>query len=235
MFWGRPMSSKLPRRVIELRTMWSGSNASNIIIIIILVSFYFNRPVKNSCRITLKLHPTENVVVEWKRKRNQEILRIGVFLKFDLQTSECPECRCRSAEDFFGPHSLLCRHGVGRLPRYVTLSKIIKRGLDAAGYPSQLESTRLDRGNGITPDSMTIFLFRSGRYSIWNATYCDTFSSGHLLCSATSPGLAARYAEKIKPLRDWSLSGRFIGRACGIGNPRASWTQDHILCSPLLG
>ena len=58
----------------------------------------------------------------------------------------------------------------GRFPRHSALNDIIKRALDAAGFPFQLEPVGLDRGEGKRPDGITLFPFQSGKSLIWDAT-----------------------------------------------------------------
>ena len=125
-------------------------------------------------------------------------LRIGVALRLGLRICESHPCRCGANIDEFGLHPLSCRLSAGRFPRHAALNDIIKRGLEAAGFPSQLEPVGLDRGDGKRPDGITLFPFKNGKALLWDATCTDTFSGGNILSSAASPGSAALAAEEAK-------------------------------------
>ena len=86
----------------------------------------------------------------------------------------------------------------GRFPRRSALNDIIKRGLEAASFPFQLEPVGLDRGDGKRPDGITLFPFQSGKCLIWNSTCTCTFSPGNIVSSAINPGSAATLAENSK-------------------------------------
>ena len=43
------------------------------------------------------------------------------------------------------------------------LNNVVKRALDYAGFPAQLEPTGLDRGDGKRPCGLTVFPFESGK------------------------------------------------------------------------
>ena len=86
---------------------------------------------------------------------------------------------------------------------------MVKRGLAAAGFPSQLEPVGLCMEDGKRPDGITLFPFQSGKSLIWDATCTDTFSIGNLVTSAVNPGSAAASAEELKIKIYSSLSDRF--------------------------
>ena len=141
---------------------------------------------------------------------DNESLRIGVAVRLGLRVCSPHKCRCGVLVDEFGLHPLSCRLSAGRFPRHSALNDIIKRGLDAAGFPSQLEPVGLDRGDGKRPDGITLFPFQSGKSLIWDATCTCTFSPGNIVSSAINPGSAATLAENSKVSKYDSLSDRFI-------------------------
>ena len=141
---------------------------------------------------------------------DNESLRIGVSLRLGLRVCVAHKCRCGSMVDEFGLHPLSCRSSAGRFPRHSALNDVIRRGLEAAGFPSQLEPVGLDRGDGKRPDGITMFPFKSGKALIWDATCTDSFSPGNVISSAVDPGSAARAAEERKMVKYASLTDRFL-------------------------
>ena len=61
--------------------------------------------------------------------------------------------------------------------RHSALNDVVRRGLSAAGIPSMLEPSGLDRGDGKRPDGITVYPYSCGRCLIWNAMCFDTFAS----------------------------------------------------------
>ena len=141
---------------------------------------------------------------------DDDSLRIGVAIRLGLRICESHTCRCGSNIDEFGLHPLSCRFSAGRFPRHAALNDVVKRGLEAAGFPSQLEPVGLDRGDGKRPDGITLFPFKNGKALLWDATCTDTFSRGNLLRSATAPGSAALAAEEAKSAKYASFEPRFL-------------------------
>ena len=130
-------------------------------------------------------------------------------IRIGLEICVPHKCRCGALIDRFGLHPLSCRSSAGRFPRHSALNDAIKRGLESAGFPSQLEPVGLDRGDGKRPDGITLFPFHHGKALLWDATCTDTFSPGNLVSSAVSPGSAARSAEESKVAKYASLTDRF--------------------------
>ena len=83
--------------------------------------------------------------------------------------------------DTFGIHPLSCRFSAGRIPRHSAQSDVVRRGLSAAGIPSMLEPSGLDRGDGKRPDGITVYPYSRGRCLIWDATCVNTFASLNLI------------------------------------------------------
>ena len=141
---------------------------------------------------------------------DDESVRIGISIRLGLRVCESHKCRCGSIVDEFGLHPLSCRLSSGRFPRHAALNDVVRRGLESAGFASQLEPVGLDRGDGKRPDGITLFPFRNGKALVWDATCTDTFSIGNLLDSASKPGSAALAAEEAKIAKYSSLEPRFI-------------------------
>ena len=119
------------------------------------------------------------------------------------------DCRCGATVDEFGLHPLSCRLSAGRFPRHAALNDAVRRALDSAGFPSTLEPSGLDRGDGKRPDGITLFPFTKGKCLIWDATCTDTFSTTNLVPSSIAPGSAATNAEDKKIAKYAPLCDRF--------------------------
>ena len=104
------------------------------------------------------------------------------------------KCRCGAQIDALGRHPLSCKLSAGRIPRHRALNDSIKRALDKAGFPSQLEPVGLDREDGKRPDGLTIFPYKAGKCLIWDATCYDFFSPSYLLQTVANPGWASQQA-----------------------------------------
>ena len=141
---------------------------------------------------------------------DNESLRIGVAFRLGLRICTPHKCRCGSVVDEFGLHPLSCHLSAGRFPRHSALNDIIKRSLETAGFPSQLEPVGLDRGDGKRPDGITLFPFKSGKSLIWDATCSCTFCPSNIVSSTISPGSAAASAETSKITKYSSLTDRYI-------------------------
>ena len=105
--------------------------------------------------------------------------------------------------DTFGTHPLSCRFSAGRIPRHSALNDVVRRGLSAAGIPSMLEPSGLDRGDGKRPDGITVYPYSRGRCLIWDATCVNTFASSNIIRAALAAGFVADAAEvrKIEKVR----------------------------------
>ena len=112
--------------------------------------------------------------------------------------------------DAFGTHPLSCRFGAGRIPRHSALNDVVRRGLSAAGIPSMLEPSGLDRGDGKRPDGITVYPYSRGRCLIWDATCVNTFSSSNIIRAALAAGSVADAAEVRKIAKYAVLGRRFI-------------------------
>ena len=125
----------------------------------------------------------------------------GVALRVGLTVCICHRCKCGTTVDTFGTHPFSFRFSAGRTPRYSALSDVVRRGLSAAGIPSMLEPSGLDRGDGKRP---------RGRCLIWDATCVNTLASSNLIRAALVAGSVADAAKVRKIAKYAELSRRFI-------------------------
>ena len=112
--------------------------------------------------------------------------------------------------DTFGTHSLSCRFSAGRIPRHSALNDVVRRGLSAAGIPSILEPSGLDRGDGKRQDGITVYPYSRGRCLISDATCVNTFSSSNIILAALAAGSVADAIEVRKIAKYAELGRRFI-------------------------
>ena len=105
---------------------------------------------------------------------------------------------------------LSCRFSAGRILRHSALNDVVRRGLSAAGIPSMLEPSGLDRGDGKRPDGITVYPYSRGRCLIWDATCVNTFASSNLIRVALAAESVADVAEVRKMAKYAELGRRFI-------------------------
>ena len=141
---------------------------------------------------------------------DNDTLRIGVALRVGLTVCIPHRCKCGTTVDTFGTHPLSCRISAGRIPRHSALNDVVRRGLSAAGIPSMLEPSGLDRGDGKRPDGITVYPYSRGRCLIWDATCVNTFASSNLIRAALAAGSVADAAEVRKIAKYAELGRRFI-------------------------
>ena len=128
---------------------------------------------------------------------DNDTLRIGVALRVGLTVCIPHRCKCGTTVDTFGTHPLSCRFSAGRIPRHSALNDVVRRGLSAAGIPSMLEPSGLDRGDGKRPDGITVYPYSRGRCLIWDATCVNTFASSNLIRAALTAWSDAAEVRKI--------------------------------------
>ena len=126
-----------------------------------------------------------------------DTLRIGVALRVGLTVCIPHRCKCGTMVDTFGTHPLSCRFSAGRIPRHSALNDVVRRGLFAAGIPSMLEPSGLDRGDEKRPDGITVYPYSRGRCLIWDATCVNTFASSNIIRAALAAGSDAAEVRKI--------------------------------------
>ena len=98
--------------------------------------------------------------------------------------------------DTFGIHTLSCRFSAGRIPLHSALNDVVRRGLSAAGIPSKLEPSGLDRGDGKRPDGITVYPYSRGRCLIWDAMCFDTYASTIQFFKDLGRRLAVRFQDQ---------------------------------------
>ena len=121
---------------------------------------------------------------------------------------------CRQTKHKVSKHvqtaKLSCRFSAGRIPRHSALSNVVRRGPSAAGIPSMLEQSGLDRGDGKRPDRITVYRYSRGRCLVWDATCVDTFASSNLIRATLAAGSVADAADVSKIAKYAELGRRFI-------------------------
>ena len=171
-------------------------------------------PVLNQHRLTCFKAASRPESVVWlncvPNNIDNDTLRIGVALRVELTVCIPHRCKCGTTVDTFGTHPLSCRFSAGRIPRHSALSDVVRRGLSAAGIPSMLEPSGLDRGDGKRPDGITVYPYSRGRCLIWDATCVNTFASSNLIRAALAAGSVADAAEVRKIAKCAELGRRFI-------------------------
>ena len=100
-------------------------------------------------------------------------------------------------------------HGL-LIPRHSALSDVVRRDLSAAGIPSMLESSGLDRVDGKHPNGITVYSCSRGRCLIWDATCVNTFLSSNLLRAALAAGFVADASGVRKIAKYAELGRRFV-------------------------
>ena len=132
-------------------------------------------------------------------RMDNDTIRIAVGLRLGAKLREPHSCsQCGSPVDDKGTHALSCRSSKGRSSRHTAINNIIKRSLDAAGLPSQLEPPGLSRSDGKRPDGMSIIPWRQGKPLVWDATCPDTLAPSYITLSTREAGAVAEQAEKKK-------------------------------------
>ena len=94
-------------------------------------------------------------------------------------------------------HPLSCCFSSGRIFHHSALSDVVRRRHSAAGIPSMLEPSGLDRSDGKRPDGITVYPYSRGRCLIWDATCVSTFAYSNLIQAALAAEVRkiAKYAE----------------------------------------
>ena len=82
----------------------------------------------------------------------------------------------------------------------------MQHALSAAGVPSRLEPSHLDRSDGKRPDRVTMVHWSSGKPLVWDATCPDTLAPSHVSVAVHSPGSVAKAAEVKKCAKYESLN-----------------------------
>ena len=141
---------------------------------------------------------------------DNDTLRIGVALRVGLSVCIPHRSKCGTTVGAFGMHPLSCRFSAGRIPRHSALNDVVRRGLSAAGIPSMLEPSGLDRGDGKRPDGITVYPYSSGRCFICDATCVNTFASSKLIRASLAARSVADAAEVWKIAKYAELGRRFI-------------------------
>ena len=176
-------------------------------------------PVLNQHRLACFKAASRSVSVVWfncvQNNRigtfiDNDSLRISVALRVGLTVCIPHRCKCGTTVDTFGIHPLSCRFRAGRIPRHSAINDVVRRGLSAAGIPSMLEQSDLDRGDGKRPDGITVYPYSRGRCLIWDTTCVNTFASSSLMRAALAAGSVGDASEVWKIAKYAELGRHFI-------------------------
>ena len=85
--------------------------------------------------------------------------------------------------DTLGTHELSCHLSAGHQFHNAMLNDILRRALSSVNIPSWLESTSLDRADGMHPDGITMVPWLHGRRLVCDATCVDIFATFHVSSS----------------------------------------------------
>ena len=91
-----------------------------------------------------------------------------------------------------------CRKSGRRHHRHAAVNQIIKRALDAAKIPAQIEQNGLSRSDGKRPDCATVMPWSHGQLLVWYATCPDTLALSYRLHACSGPVEVATAIEHRK-------------------------------------
>ena len=132
-------------------------------------------------------------------RMDDEVVRIAVGLCLGVALCVAHCCQhCGSDVDEMGTHGLSCRFSSGRFSRHAAINDTIKRSLNAAKIPCQLEPNRLFRSDGKRPDRATMVPWSGGKVLVWDATCPDTLAPSYSSLATREAGLVAEEAERRK-------------------------------------
>jgi hypothetical protein len=152
-------------------------------------------------------------------------LRIAIALRLGATVTVPHKCICSSMVDSRGYHGLSCRYSAGRLSRHAGLNHIIKRALNSAGIPSQLEPAGISRSDGKRPDGVTLIPWSFGKCLCWDATVVCTMAPSHIAGSIAQAGSAASSAESKKASKYRALTPNFLFKPLGF-ETLGSWGPE---------
>ena len=98
------------------------------------------------------------IPISLELRLDDEVVRIAVGLRFDINICEPHVCIYGSVVDLRGPHAWSCKHTSGRLTRHNHLNDIGLRTLTRAKIPTTKEPAGLLRSDGKRPDGLTLIL-----------------------------------------------------------------------------
>ena len=104
-----------------------------------------------------------------------------------------------------GTLRLSCKRGAAKAMRHHLLNDIVRRTLVRANIPSVLESTGLSRGDGKTPDGMTLIPWQGGKNITWDVIVTNNIAYSYLHVSAAFAGGAADEAASKKEIKYTAL------------------------------
>ena len=169
-------------------------------------------------------------------RMDDDVVRIAMGLRLGLPLCSlhtCSGCGGDVQED--GIHGLSCRYSTGCHSRHVALNDIVKRSLDAAKIPSNLEPSGLYRGNGKRLDGASVVPWQRDKILIWDATCSDTFASSYRDIAVQEPEAVAAASEHRKWAKYSHLEAthHFVPLAveslCVLGHEARAFIRDLVL------
>ena len=135
-------------------------------------------------------------------RMDDEVVRIAVGLRLGVALCVAHCCQhCGSDVDEMGTHGLSCRFSSGRFSRHAAINDTIKRSLNAAKIPCQLEPNGLFRSDGKRPDGATMVPWSGGKVLVWDATCPDTLAPSYSSLATREAGVVAEEAERRKKVK----------------------------------
>ena len=164
-------------------------------------------------------------------------LCFGVALRIGLRVCIPHPCKFETMVDAFGTHTLSCRFSAGRIPRHSALNDVVQRGLSAAGIPSLLETSGLDRGDGKRPDGIRVYpyvaAFSSGTLRVSTRLHLRTQYEPLSPLDPSPTPLKSGKSPSTLSLADASSSNQLLSRrAAPWGNRRSSFLKIWVADLP---
>ena len=130
---------------------------------------------------------------------DNDTVRVAIGLRLGAPLCLSHVCRyCEAEINDLGTHGFSCRKSQGCHPRHAIINSLIQRHLSAAGIPAHLESSRLCRSLGKSPDGVSIIPWSYGWVLVWDATCHGTLAPSHIALASREPGFVAVQAEQQK-------------------------------------
>ena len=125
-------------------------------------------------------------------RMDDEVVRIAVGLRLGVALCVAHCCQhCGSDVDEMGTHGLSCRFSSGRFSRHAAINDTIKRSLNAAKIPCQLEPNGLFRSDSKRPDGATMVPWSGGKVLVLDATCPDTLAPSYSSLATREAGVVA--------------------------------------------
>ena len=160
-------------------------------------------------------------------RMDDEVIRIAVGLRLGVALCVAHCCQhCGSDVNEMGTHGLSCRFSSGRFFRHAAINDTIKRSLNAAKIPCQLEPNGFFRSDGNRPDGATMVPWSGGKVLVWDATCPDTLAPSYSSLATREAGVVAEEAERRKKVKYSHLESSYCSipvavETLGVFGPEA--------------